>query len=438
MKRTTWMVLAPLMGFVLLVVPPAVAQQIPPATGQPATGFPGSIFTEGETEGPFIADLIPAEAYPQGEPMGPEDSGVTHAGCPICGGGDRTPAKWSTMQGVRVLSLISMRRKGISDEFSTAFVDEFHPDGMVQRLTTRSVMPDVAAGLQVALVRHLGLDAENRDHFLEFSYWGMNNWSSSRSFTGSPLVYQDGGVASFQAGNLFSPFPTSVGGFNRADTHAISYNAEAHNWELNLRLRPRDNPRLVMENGRWQRRCKPGDVNSLLFGFRVYSLDSRFEFRSDGQVIDANTLAQTSTWGQYNTTASNDLLGIQVGWERIVRRCKWTWGLGVKACPLINFADYSIAAVNSNSPDDIFATTSVNFQRGAKEQEVAFLGEFGMFASYKLRPNFAVRASFDLIWITGLARAPEQLNFNLSPPTELNVNGHTFTQGLSIGAEWLF
>jgi hypothetical protein len=359
------------------------------------------------------------------------------------------------MQDVRVLSISGPRRNHLTREFSSSFIDQFNPSGLRLRLTTRSVIDDVAAGYAGTIGYHLGRDVEKRDHLLEFSYWGLNRWTAAREVTGTrqvyrgpeldengdPVVDEDGNTVfedKFEGGSLFSTFDTSVGGFNRADIHGVSYEAEVHNWELSLRLRPRD-PKgvLVLRNNRWRRECKRSDHSEVFFGFRVFSLDEYFSFRSRGTVIDADTLVATAVGGDYFSVTHNDLFGLHIGLQHVVRRCKWTWGLGIKAAPVINFADYSIRAINS-APGDEFATTPIDFQRSAEGEEVALIGELGIFASYKLRPNLAVRASYDLIWVVGLARAPEQLVFTANPTTRLNDNGHIFTQGLTLGTEWLF
>ena len=48
------------------------------------------------------------------------------------------------------------------------------------------------------------------------------------------------------------------------------------------------------------------------------------------------------------------------------------------------------------------------------------------------------RASYDFMWITGVALAPEQLQFVANPVNRINTNGMIFAQGVSLGLEWLW
>ena len=43
-------------------------------------------------------------------------------------------------------------------------------------MTTRSVPLEPGAGYEITLGRYLGRDSDNRDHFLEFTYYGGNAW----------------------------------------------------------------------------------------------------------------------------------------------------------------------------------------------------------------------------------------------------------------------
>ena len=66
------------------------------------------------------------------------------------------------------------------------------------------------------------------------------------------------------------------------------------------------------------------------------------------------------------------------------------------------------------------------------------LAEFGLITRYQLRPNLAIRASYDFTWIQGVALAPEQATFNSAAPEVVNVGGSMLLQGGSIGFEWVW
>jgi hypothetical protein len=55
---------------------------------------------------------------------------------------------------------------------------------------------------------------------------------------------------------------------------------------------------------------------------------------------------------------------------------------------------------------------------------------------YEFTPNFAFRTSYDLMWITNLALAQNQITFSPSTPAQISNHHSLFYQGASIGLEW--
>ena len=104
-----------------------------------------------------------------------------------------------------------------------------------------------------------------------------------------------------------------VGGFNQADIQTLTVNSEIHNWELNLRLRPRGRPdQLVLHpSGRWRRECQPGTFMSYLVGIRYMTLGDGALWHGQG-TIDDNGVINFIT-ADYNVKTENDLLGLQIG-----------------------------------------------------------------------------------------------------------------------------
>ena len=74
----------------------------------------------------------------------------------------------------------------------------------------------------------------------------------------------------------------------------------------------------------------------------------------------------------------------------------------------------------------------------ANRYQAALIGEVGFQATYKFRPNLMGRAAYDFMWITGVALAPEQLQFAATPANSINTNGTIFSQGVSLGLEWMW
>jgi len=425
-------------------VPPANAQQEYPPEGPVAP--PGLVAeAEGAPGYPVLDDPALAEAsggcdeFCAGDPVfGDHEVGCC---CAVCGGGNCPPSTWYWRHEVRVLAASKVRNQKLTDEFIG-----FDQDGrqvFSSRLGTKSVDFDVAAGYAVTVGRYLGRDSENRDHFLEFRYWGMNHWQVGRQVTGERIDtsfdFTPGDpfdpLTPVVIGSLFSPFDDEIGGFNRADLHEIHYDLEVHNWEVNARFVPRSRPdRLVLHpSGHWRRECTPGDYFSFLVGLRVMSLREGFHWSSRGSVAVNGVPNPIS--GDYVMLTHNDMFGAQIGADYTARRCKWQYGVRVKAGPYINFADQRSRATTSSAGDP-FATVDLDFARSKKRDDAGFVGEFGFFSSYKIKPNLSVNAAYDFMWVLGLARAPEQVLFQADPPVELNTNGHTYFHGLSLGLEW--
>jgi hypothetical protein len=343
------------------------------------------------------------------------------------------------MQGVRIMNRSRPRRLTLGIQFESV-TNSFNQQVVVpvSVFNTRAVNYDVAPGYSVMLGRYLGRDSQGRDDFLEFSYWGMNTWNDSNFFMGSRVTDTSTLGHSITFGNLFSPFPTNMAGFNRADSHTITINSELHNWELNLRLSPRGRTdQFVMQpNGRWRKECTPGAYMSYLVGLRYMTIGDGFRWRANGYIQDA-VLGNHFTFGNYETQTENNLLGLQIGTDMIFRRCKWSWGVHAKLGPYVNFAR-SMQEIQTQGTGDPFALFELNDRFNTRKQKVALIGEVGFEANYKFTPGLMGRVSYDFMWVSGIALAPEQLQFTATPQNYINTDGGMFSQGLTMGLEWMW
>ena len=141
--------------------------------------------------------------------------------------------------------------------------------------------------------------------------------------------------------------------------------------------------------------------------------------------------------GDYDIATHNSLVGLQIGADMTFRQCRWAWGIESKLGPYINFANQTsyINAAHSgwHGPHPAYDQRLV-----ANRYQAALIGEVGFQATYKFRPNLMGRASYDFMWITGVALAPEQLQFAANPVNRINTNGTIFAQGVSLGLEWMW
>jgi len=353
------------------------------------------------------------------------------AGCEICGGGNSGPPSWYLEEGVRIMTRSSPREMLVTKEFAseddpltvatsssddgidiphwvgsnaTGFVwDDSHTESDVMKTT--DLVFDMTAGYTLTLGHHLGRDAKNRDHFVEFTYWGSNAWNESAITLGvlqpindtsrvfpntlgdvirTPPTFEPVGPIGTPRvldvnGSLRSPFKGTderllIAGsvpeelteteaalarsFNVAEEHSMFYRSRIDNFELNGRLRPRaGRDRLVLlPNGKWRRECTPGASISYLFGMRFISINESFAFRARGRWIspryESNVpnpdgsftileYLETSLAGDYLISTHNDLVGPQIGFDYMQRHCKWNWGVRAKAGPMLNLADQS-------------------------------------------------------------------------------------------------
>jgi hypothetical protein len=308
----------------------------------------------------------------------------------------------------------------------------------VELQTTRSFNFGYEPGMRINLGRHLGTDLINRDHTLEFMYYGLQDWDDSHQVVSDRidtfLPDAEGGLAPVMLGRLNSPFPLEVGGFNRADVHHIQNSSTFNNFELNYRIRRRlGRGRLVgWPDGSWTEECTPGCTPSMLLGLRYISLDDRFNWLSTGAIENLDTGVTTPMLGVYKTHTSNDLLGLQIGGDLVYRWCRASLGARGKA-GLYGNANQQTTHLSTQDGYGIFLLPQSDYK--LNEQRMSFVGEFGFVGTWQVSRNVALKATYDFIWVQGIALAPEQLAFDLDAKPRVNDSGNLLFQGLGLGCE---
>ncbi len=437
-----------------LTTPPTTKTTSPSSPTPPSSAAPGTI-------SPVPTDQVP-EAM-TGDVLGVEnglwegcDAGNC---CAICGGGYCTPPSWYTEQGARIISHTAPREVILSNFLIGSLPVQIVSTEplrtqytFTQALNSKVINYNSAVGYQAKIGRYLGRDSMDRDDFLEFTYWGMNTWFDSVTIGGQRIT--DTGLLGqpVTSGNIISNFPNlynnsvyfsqglyniqDVGGFNRADLQTYSVDSEMHNWEMNLWLRPRGRPdQLILHpNGRWRRECRPGTYMSYLVGIRYMTVGEGAFWHSEG-IVNYNSLDHPVR-GDYIVKTENDLLGFQIGTDLMFRRCKWSWGVQAKVGPYINFARNIQQALTDATGDPLSTVTIDTGRLTARKQNTALIGEIEIVASYKFKPNLTGRASYDFMWISGLALGPEQFQLVSHPLAQINTNGSIYAQGVSLGLEW--
>lgn len=303
--------------------------------------------------------------------------------------------------------------------------------------STRSFDFGYQPGLRATIGRNLGTDLLNRDHSLEFTYFGLQQWKAQHDMIGDRVTSQlpIGGVLQpVIIGRLNSPFPLTVDGFNRADVHHIENSSNLNNFEVNYRIRKRlRSKRLVgWPDGRWTPEDTPGRVSSMLLGLRYISLDDQFKWQSRGEIQEVNTGISTKTAGDYNTRTTNDLLGMQIGADFAYRIGRATFAFRGKTGIYGNVTNVN-SELHTAGLASTFELPQSQYQlRGTR---LGFVGEMGAVITWDLKPNWSVIGAYDMMWIQGLALAPEQLSFSPGAPPRITDSGYLFFQGFTIGTE---
>jgi hypothetical protein len=159
-------------------------------------------------------------------------------------------------------------------------------------------------------------------------------------------------------------------------------------------------------------------------GFRYLSLREDLRISGEKPVLGA---VET---GYYDTASRNDLFGAQLGGR--IRRCygQFSWEATAKAGIFGNQAGQEQVFIDY--PDfPLRPNTSSN---GCS---VALVGELNLTAIYQLNETWGLRLGYNLIWIEGVALAPDQLDFSFTPTsgTGLNRNDGFFMHGVNVGVE---
>ncbi len=428
MKTALTPLLMAIAGIVLCVGSQAVAQDV--YKQQPTGPYAEQLipvspqYDNGVADGDQPTDgmIEPGQSYLQAPDGGMMDDGfmidnglwdgaLVGPCCANCGGGSGCPPDWYTKQGVRILTRSRPRNQVIGSTWDNNV-------GWTAVLSSKSAAPDVSAAYAMTIGHYFARDTLNRDHFVEFTYWGANGWKDKVEHLGN--------------GDLFSEFMVqgySLTGFDYADLQSTYYASYTNNFELNGRIVPRgQQDRLVLHpNGKWRRECQPGTYMSYIYGLRFFQDNETFRFHSE------STTGGTTYTGDYDIVSHNNLLGFQFGADMTFRKCRWDWGIRVRLGPYINFSDQA-STINSG------VANAPTFSRrlAAAKHEASLIGEVGFFATHKFRPNLVGHVGYDFMWVSGMTLAVEQLQFNPHTLNQINTNGNIFYHGLSLSLEWLW
>jgi hypothetical protein len=254
---------------------------------------------------------------------------------------------------------------------------------------------------------------------LEFTYFGQFNYTSSAAVR-SPT------------GNLFSVFSdfgaTPIFGtaeYDNADFQQITYQSEMDSFEINWRRR------WMAPNCRYQ--------GSWTLGVRHFILDEVFRYDSTSSangLLDPD-LGFIPARGFDSTYVTNNLTGIQIGTD--------AWVCLLPGLRIGGELQAGVYGNHMNINTHIISNQQVNeFREELEANDVSFLGQANLLATYRLNYQWTLRAGYQFLYVEGVALASE--NFNNRPPLLFvpnnprvpiaNDNGSVFYHGWNVGLEY--
>ncbi|MEQ8847360.1 hypothetical protein [Botrimarina sp.] len=334
-----------------------------------------------------------------------------------------------------------------------------------QRLGESS--PGYDGSMRLTLGRFLFRDIQNRDHCLEALFFGGNDLEESVAAEAQQLGIGQGidqlltsgqqrnaqglhvpagidGSAPFQVDSSFA-FPS----FDQATSMQADYVNRFLNWELNYNVSGRsDKDRMeLLPSGEWVRRAASNITYDYSAGFRYFDLEEQLfwratEIRSLGTsqqfiVGDPPNQAVATVYsdtpdGAYRLHTTNDLYGLQLGAGVSYQTDRWSVTLSTKQGFYINDARSrrQLTFTDDNDADEN------NFNLDLHENGVSYIGTGSIVARYHLRQNLSLRAGWEFMYITGLALAPNEANFNPAVGQQLHLVGDVLYHGVNAGAEF--
>jgi hypothetical protein len=160
----------------------------------------------------------------------------------------------------------------------------------------------------------------------------------------------------------------------------------------------------------------------------IYFVDRQLPIPGIGP---ANTTVDVSTF--------NDLIGFHVGGDMLLCLIP-----GVKLGGQLKAGLLGVQAGQRTTVDTVRpADTNLNqrFHEYTQDEDVAFVGEGGLEFVIEATERVTLRGGFQLLYINGVALAPENFNADFIPPppnrdVQVNHNGDVFYHGFYTGLEY--
>jgi hypothetical protein len=259
---------------------------------------------------------------------------------------------------------------------------------------------------------------------LEFTYFGQ-------------FSYHDSATARSATGNLFTPFSgfgvVPNGGFtefDNADFVQLDYTSQFDSFEVNWRNR------WMSPNCRYQ--------GSWTLGVRHFILDEKLRFATASEINGFNTGTDiVPARARVDTDVTNNLAGLQIGsdmWVCVLPGLRV--GGELQAGVYGNHMNINTTFGSNLIPESL----EIDAQDRLVENDVAFIGQINMLATYRINYQWTIRAGYQFLFLEGVALASE--NFNPAPPafsnpfdpraTLTDSDGNVFYHGWNAGLEFMW
>jgi len=244
-------------------------------------------------------------------------------------------------------------------------------------LSTADLDTGWRAGPRLTAIRH-GIFGSCWD--AEVSYFGIDGWNGT-------VALAD--IDNYQTTPVIAPGGVAPG--------TVAYNSSLHSAEFNLRRAHND----------WV---------TWLVGFRAVQV-------GEGLILDAGAI-------DHSVETINHLYGAQLGLDFRFIDCSSWYLNGVGK-----------AGIYGNTADQVTRTAGVGGALPfitAGGNQTSFVGEVGLNAGYRVTDRLSLLAGYSVVWVDGVALAPNQLagtNINTGV-SAINANGSLVYHGFNFGMEY--
>jgi hypothetical protein len=365
-----------------------------PPMSVPINSEPGAMFIDSGNGIPADGQmgtpiLSPDGAMPQNAPVpgsysaGPYPSSV--GSFPVC---DPWRPKWY-FRG----DAVWLTRDKPGDRNLTTSDDHFV-------LSTEAFHFPLEVGMRLTLGRYL-TDCTS----IEGGFYGANFWDQRQSTALFPSVSGSGPLSPY--------WGTGGGAF---DTSAFSNsNQQTALWQSNF------------DSGELGIRHWIFPSTSLLFGFRYINVDDQLQLSAFNDASNHN--AGDSAF--YRTSTTNNLFGVQTGVE-------YSHELGTRWLFVSVEAKGGAFANAAQQQNVLFNTATTDSQRSASDVQFASVIDLSVGLTVLLGDHCTIRGGYSLLFLDGLALAPDQLDTNPTMSNSRNFiadNGSMTLQGPFVGTE---